>query len=122
MAPGKKAYLPVTYFTKPWMYLQRIKLMAIYINPSYPNDLTMDIIEADLTWGEDDTCVFAKGTLEYEIDPANELAVFQGPKCMAIRQGKDLDHAIFIAEAFEREALRNQRNGETWMGKKGALL
>lgn len=79
--------------------------------------------EANLEWEiDDDGDDCAQGLLEYIIDVDNELAVFHDGKCVAIRPCVDMDHAEAIAEAFEREAIRNAERGDNWRGKKGALI
>lgn len=77
---------------------------------------------ANLKWEQDEDGLTATGLLTYEIDLGMELAVFQGEKCLAIRECKHELHAIFIAEAFEREAKRNKLRGENWRGRKDALV
>jgi hypothetical protein len=70
-----------------------------------------------LNWQEDDELVFADGLQSYEIDREDELAVFQAEKCVAVRNCKDLDHALAIAQAFDNVCERNLELGSTWHGK-----
>jgi hypothetical protein len=61
---------------------------------------------AELDWSlDDDGTQFANGEhLGFEIDLDNELAVFEDDKCVAIRKAVDIDHAEYLANAFERTA------------------
>jgi hypothetical protein len=77
---------------------------------------------ANLKWRQDEDGLAADGLLSYEIDLDMELAVFQGEKCLAIREANGELHAIFLAEAFEREAKRNKLREENWRGRKDALI
>lgn len=79
---------------------------------------TMAVIEAELDWDIDDGDYISHGTdYDYIIDLDNELAVFNGSKCIAVRECVDEEHAQFIAEAFEIERKRDLLRGETWRGK-----
>lgn len=73
----------------------------------------------DLTWSEDeDGTVYAEGAKSYEIDNDNEIAIFQGKKCVEIRKAVDLPHAISIIAAHEASASYNARRGHNHHGKK----
>lgn len=86
---------------------------------SNPDFDPMEIIDADLDWSiDDDGEDYSFGVAyDYIIDADNELAVFNGDKCIIIRQCVDLAHAESLAEAMERVCIRDRARGETWMGK-----
>jgi hypothetical protein len=73
-------------------------------------------------WREDEDGWSADGTLSFDITTNFELAVFQGQECKEIRDCRNEDHAKFMAAAFERTAIRNQRDGQNWRCVEGALL
>ena len=71
----------------------------------------------NIKWGEDDDgCVYANGLQDYEIDTDNELAVFQGEKCVKVMECVDLCHAVAIVYASEAVCRWNLRNGKTGNG------
>ena len=74
----------------------------------------------NIVWKEDadDGTVWAEGLQHYEIDAKNELAIFQGEKCVAIRGCVSLEHAVEIAEASERVCRKNIARGDSWRGYK----
>lgn len=66
----------------------------------------------NIVWQEDDDGIVTLDGLQYyEIDFNNELAVFQGDKCVAVHICNSLDHAVAIAEAGEHVCRRNIREG-----------
>lgn len=72
-----------------------------------------------LVWKEEeDGTIYADALQYYEIDSDNELAIFQGDKCVAIRPCPSLDHAVSTAAASESVCRANIRMGETYNGKK----
>lgn len=71
----------------------------------------------DVKWTEDDDSnVFAEGLQEYEIDTDNELAVFQGDKCVKVIEATDFCHAVSMVYAGEAVCRWNLRNGKTGNG------
>lgn len=76
-----------------------------------------DLGVVDIKWGEDDDgSVYANGLQDYEIDTDNELAVFQGEKCVKVMECVDLCHAVAIVYASEAVCRWNLRNGKTGNG------
>lgn len=65
---------------------------------------------------EEDGTVYADGCQYYEIDNNNELAIFQGEKCVRVMECVSLEHAVGIAEASEHVCRHNIRNGQTGNG------
>lgn len=73
----------------------------------------------DVHWTEDEAGnVFAEGLQDYEIDPANELAIFQGEKCIKVIEAVDFCHAVAMVYAGEAVCRWNLRNGKTGRGYK----
>ena len=73
----------------------------------------------EIKWDEDeDDNVFAEGLQSYEVDANNELAVFQGDKCIKVYQCVDLCHAVAMIYAGESVCRWNLRNGKTGRGYK----
>jgi hypothetical protein len=71
----------------------------------------------DVKWSEDENGnVFAEGLQEYEIDDKNELAVFQGEKCVKVIEAVDLCHAVSMVYAGEAVCRWNLKNGKTGNG------
>lgn len=71
-----------------------------------------------LVWTEDADGIAAEGHQSYEIDADNEIAVFQGQKCVEIKQAVDLPHAISMVLASEAVCSRNIRDGADFRGRK----
>jgi hypothetical protein len=70
-----------------------------------------------LEWTEDeDGNVFAAGLQDYEIDPANELAIFQGDKCVKVYECEDLCHAVAMVYSNEGVCRWNIKNGKDGHG------
>lgn len=69
-------------------------------------------------WTEDeDGNVFAEGLQDYEIDTNNELAIFQGDKCVKVQKCNDIWHAasmVYSAESVCRWNIRNGKDGNGW--------
>lgn len=73
----------------------------------------------DVKWTEDENGnVFAEGLQEYEIDTNNELAIFQGEKCIRIQECMDLVHAASMVYSWEAVCRWNLKNGKTGNGHK----
>ena len=72
-----------------------------------------------IVWEEDESgVVFADCLQSYEIDADNELAIFQGDKCVQIQKCNTLETAIAIAEASERVCRWNISQGAAGNGGK----
>lgn len=72
-----------------------------------------------IVWEEDESgVVFADCLQSYEIDVDNELAIFQGDKCVQIQKCNTLETAIAIAEASERVCRWNISQGAAAGGYK----
>lgn len=81
-----------------------------------PNYNAMDIMEPNLTWEIDDEgwAIASGEELTLMIDPDNVLLIFRGDKCKVQRNCVDFEHAAYIADSFEREAIRNAQRGWKW--------
>ena len=65
-----------------------------------------------IVWQEDESgVVFADCLQSYEIDVDNELAIFQGDKCVQIHRCDSVENAVAIAEASERVCRWNIKMG-----------
>ena len=72
-----------------------------------------------IIWEEDENgTVFADGLQSYEIDENNELAIFQGDKCVQITACESLETAVAIAEASEHVCRWNIKQGAAGNGGK----
>lgn len=71
----------------------------------------------DLTWTEEDGTIYAEGHQSYEIDTGNELATFNGAKCVSVVSCFDLAHAVAMVTAAENVCAWHLRMGTTWHGK-----
>ena len=72
-----------------------------------------------IVWREDeDGLIHAEGLQDYEIDNDNELAIFQGDKCVQIVSCNTLETAVAIAEASERVCRWNIQQGAAGNGAK----
>jgi hypothetical protein len=73
-----------------------------------------------IQWEEDEEegMIFAEGLQSYEVDKDNELAVFNGKKCVKVHQCVDIFHAISMIEAGEAVCRWNIKNGRTGNGHK----
>lgn len=73
-----------------------------------------------LTWSEDaaDGSVYGEGHQSYEIDEANELVIFHGPKCVRIAQCVDFPHAVSMVIASEAVCSQYIRQGGDGLGNK----
>lgn len=101
--------------------------MPRYANPGFEDDLTMDIIEADLEWVDSDSggmielnskylemAIVEQGSLDDKYPWRLEVEARDGTETdrvflkdgFAERDCVDLEHAEWLAEAFEREAIR----------------
>jgi Na+-translocating ferredoxin:NAD+ oxidoreductase RNF subunit RnfB len=73
----------------------------------------------DVKWDEDDDGnVQASGLQDYDIDADNELAVFQGDKCIKVYDCVDFCHAVAMVYAQEAVCRWNLRNGKTGNGRR----
>jgi hypothetical protein len=71
-----------------------------------------------LAWteDEDDGMIMAEGLQSYEIDTANELAVFQGTKCLEVVKCADFYHAVAQVNAREAVCRWHIQMGCDWRG------
>lgn len=65
-----------------------------------------------VTWDEDDDVVYAEGHQSYEIDGANDIAIFHGQQCVDVRPARDLAHAVSMVMAMESVCSYNLRNAD----------
>lgn len=72
-----------------------------------------------LQWSEDeDGSVQAEGLQSYDIDTDNELAVFQGDRCIKVHQCVDFNHAVSMVEASEAVCRWRIKEGGDGHGRK----
>jgi|SRR6516165_95995 hypothetical protein len=74
----------------------------------------------EISWEEDekDGMVYAEGLQSYEIDSNNELAIFNGDKCIKVYRCGDLQHAVSVVYANESVCRLNIKKGMTGNGHK----
>lgn len=73
----------------------------------------------NVKWAEDeDGNVQAEGLQEYDIDANNELAVFQGEKCVKVIQAVDFNHAVSMVYSSEAVCRWRIKEGGDGHGRK----
>lgn len=71
----------------------------------------------DMIWAEEDNgLITAEGLQSYEIDADNDIAVFQGDKCVEVKSAQDLQHAVSMVWSMEAVCRWNIHMGKTWRG------